>query len=45
MKKAKCITFDTELAKLVSERAKIESRNFSNMLEYMAKEYLLNNKK
>ena len=40
MKKRKSITLDPNISKLIEQKAAVEHRSFSNMVEYMAKIYL-----
>jgi hypothetical protein len=39
-KKQMSITLDIEICEKTKKQAKVESRNFSNMIEIMAKKYL-----
>jgi len=39
-KEQKSITLDIEILEKIKKQAKVESRNFSNMIEIMAKKYL-----
>lgn len=41
MKVRKSITIDSEISKQIEEQASVETRSFSNMIETMAKKYLL----
>lgn len=45
MKAPKCITLDETVIEDIEKQAKKEIRNFSNMIEKMAKEYLSKKKK
>jgi hypothetical protein len=40
MKLKKCITLEDEVIKKTEQQAKIEGRNFSNMVERMIRKYL-----